>query len=73
MERMWTRYKRSTSLLDEQQIRDQLLDCCSDELAEDMGNLFGYQLEMKDQTQLSEEMKRLAVVSQKSAIFHSIP
>ena len=46
--------------------------CCSDELAEDLGNLFGDQLEMKDQTQLFEEMKRLAVVSQKSAIFHSI-
>ena len=49
-----------------------MLACCSEELAEDLGNLFGDQLEMKDQTQLFEEMKRLAVVSQKSAIFHSI-
>ena len=37
-----------------------------------MGSLFGDQFEMRDQTQLFEEMKRLAVVSQKSAIFHSI-
>ena len=63
-ERLWKRYRRSANLKDEQQVRDQLLSCCTDELAEDLGNLFGDQLEVKDETQLLEEMKRLAVVSQ---------
>ena len=35
--------------------------CCQDELAEDIGNLFGEQLDMKEETELLEEMRRLAV------------
>ena len=45
--------------MDEQQIRNQLLACCSVELAEDMGILFGDQLELKDQTHLLEKRMRL--------------
>ena len=63
-ERQWKRYKRSSNLKDAQQIRDQLMACCQDELAEDLGNLFGEQLDMKEETELLEEMRRLAVESQ---------
>ena len=51
-ERLWVRYKMSDGLVDAQQMRDQLLACCNDELAEDMGNLFGDQLDMKGEEQL---------------------
>ena len=36
-------FERSANLRDDQQVRDQLLSCCTDELAEDLGNLFGDQ------------------------------
>ena len=63
-ERLWKRYRRASSLTDEQQVRDQLLSCCNDELAEDLGNLFGDQLDVKTEEQLLMEMRRLAVLSQ---------
>ena len=62
--RQWVRYKRSTGLVSEVMIRDQLLACCSEELSEDLGNLYGEQLDNKDEATLLEEMHKLAVVAQ---------
>ena len=39
--RQWVRYKRASNLKDEQQIRDQLLACCDEELIEELNNLHG--------------------------------
>ena len=39
--RLWLRYKRSTQMDNEEMIRDQLLSCCTDELSEELGNLYG--------------------------------
>lgn len=61
--RRWVRYKRSTVLVDVVMIRDQLLACCSDELSEDLGNLYGEQLDTKDEVTFLEEMHMLAVVA----------
>ena len=36
--RLWSRYKRSTQITSEVVIRDQLLACCDEELAEELGN-----------------------------------
>ena len=47
-QRHWVRYKRATGLADEESIRDQLLLSCSQELADDMENVYGEQLEEKD-------------------------
>ena len=63
-ERLWRRYRRSANLKDGQQVRDQLLSCCNDELAEDLGNLFGDTLEEMNESQLLQEMRKLAIVSQ---------
>jgi len=63
-ERQWKRYKRSSNLKDAQQIRDQLMACCQEELAEDLGNLFGEQLDIKEENELLQEMRRLAVETQ---------
>ena len=63
-ERLWRRYRRSANLKDGQQVRDQLLSCCNDELAEDLGNLFGDMLEEMNESQLLQEMRKLAIVSQ---------
>ena len=41
-QRQWVRYKRATGLADEETIRDQLLSSCSEELAEDMENLYAF-------------------------------
>ena len=63
-QRQWVRYKRATGLADEETIRDQLLSSCSDELAEDMENLYGEQLDTKTESELLSKMHQLAVVSQ---------
>ena len=63
-QRQWVRYKRATGLADEETIRDQLLSSCSDELAEDMENLYGEQLDTKTESELLSKMHQLAVVAQ---------
>jgi len=63
-QRQWVRYKRATGLADGQTIRDQLLSSCSDELAEDMENLYGEQLDTKTESELLAKMHQLAVVAQ---------
>ena len=63
-QRQWVRYKRATGIADEQTIRDQLLSSCSEELAEDMENLYGEQLDTKTESELLSKMHQLAVVSQ---------
>ena len=63
-QRQWVRYKRATGLADEQTIRDQLLSSCSEELAEDMENLYGEQLDTKTEQELIAKMHQLAVVAQ---------
>ena len=50
--RQWVRYKRASKLVDDQQIRDQLLACCSEELMEELNNLHGDQLDAKTEEQL---------------------
>ena len=45
-------------------IRDQLLPCCDDKMSEELGNLFGNQLDTKTEEQLLREMCRLAVIAQ---------
>ena len=50
--RLWQRYKRSLRMTSEMMIRDQLLSCCSDELSEELGNLFGEQLVNKTEEEL---------------------
>ena len=62
--RQWVRYKRASNLGDEQQIRDQLLACCDEELMEELNNLHGEQLDAKTEEQLLAEMKTLAIVAQ---------
>ena len=62
--RQWARYKRATGLADEEAIRDQLLSSCSEELAEDMENLYGEQLDKKTESELLSKMHQLAVVAQ---------
>ena len=61
--RQWARYKRATGLADEEAIRDQLLSSCSEELAEDMENLYGEQLDKKTESELLSKMHQLAVVA----------
>ena len=39
--RHWVRYKRASNLGNDQQIRDQLLACCDDELMEELNKLHG--------------------------------
>ena len=63
-QRQWVRYKRATGLADEETIRDQLLSSCSEELAEDMENLYGEQLDTKTESELLAKMHQLAVVAQ---------
>ena len=63
-QRQWLRYKRATGLADEETIRDQLLSSCSEELAEDMENLYGEQLDTKTESELLSKMHQLAVVAQ---------
>ena len=55
--RQWVRYKRATGLVDEDAIRDQLLSSCSEELAEDMENLYGEQLDTKTESELLSKMQ----------------
>ena len=62
--RQWTRYKRASNLGTDQQIKDQLLACCSDELIEELNNLHGDQLDAKTEEQILAEMKTLAIVAQ---------
>ena len=62
--RQWVRYKQATGLTGEEAIRDQLLSSCSEELAEDMENLYGEQLDMSTETELLDRMHQLAVVAQ---------
>ena len=62
--RQWMRYKRASKLVDDQQIRDQLLACCSEELMEELNNLHGDQLDAKTEEQLLAEMRTLAIVAQ---------
>ena len=62
--RQWVRYKRATGLVGEEAIRDQLLSSCSEELAEDMENLYGEQLDTKTESELLSRMHQLAVVAQ---------
>ena len=66
--RLWLRYKRSTQMTSEVVIRDQLLSCCSDELSEELGNLFGEQLDNKSEEEILAEMRRLAVVAQNNLV-----
>ena len=63
-QRQWVRYKRATGLVDGETIRDQLLSSCSEELAEDMENLYGEQLDRKTESELLSKMHQLAVVAQ---------
>ena len=62
--RQWVRYKRASNLVDAQQIRDQLLACCSEDLIEELNNLHGDQLDTKSEEQLLSEMRTLAIVAQ---------
>ena len=62
--RQWVRYKRASKLVDDQQVRDQLLACCSEELMEELNNLHGDQLDAKTEEQLLAEMRTLAIVAQ---------
>ena len=62
--RQWARYKRASNLVNDQQIRDQLLACCDEELMEELNNLHGDQLDTKTEEQLMAEMKTLAIVAQ---------
>ena len=48
----------------EEGIRGQLLFYCDDELSEELGNLFGNQLDTKTEEHLLSEMRRLAVIAQ---------
>ena len=50
--RQWARYKRASNLGSDQQIRDQLLACCSEDLMEELNNLHGNQLDTKTEEQL---------------------
>ena len=52
----------------EEMIRDQLLSCCTDELSEELGNLYGEQLDTKTEEQLLGDMRRLAVVAQNNLV-----
>ena len=61
-QRQWVRYKRATGLADEQTIRDQLLSSCSEELAEDMENLYGEQLDTKTESELLAKMHQIKAV-----------
>ena len=45
-----------------------MLSCCSDELSEELGNLFGEQLVNKTEEELLGEMRRLAVVAQNNFV-----
>ena len=49
-------------------IRDQLLACCSEELLQDLENMFGAQLDQKSEVQLMADMRRLAVVAQNNLV-----
>ena len=62
--RQWVRYKRASNLGNDQQIRDQLLACCDEELMEELNNLHGDQLDTKTEEELLAEMKTLAIVAQ---------
>ena len=42
--------------MSENMIRDQLLACCNEELSEDLGNLYGEQLDNKDEDTLMEAL-----------------
>ena len=55
--RQWVRYKRASNLGSDQQIRDQLLACCDEELMEELNNLHGDQLDTKIEAQLLAEMR----------------
>ena len=65
---LWSRYKRSTGLLDEAMIRDQLLACCSEDLYEDLHNLHGSALDSKTEDELIRELRKLAVVAQNNMV-----
>ena len=62
--RLWGRHKRNTQMNGEEGIRDQLLFYCDDDMSEELGNLFGNQLDTKTEEQLLSEMRRLAVIDQ---------
>ena len=62
--RQWARYKRASNLGSDQQIRDQLLACCDEDLMEELNNLHGDQLDTKTEEELLTEMKTLAIVAQ---------
>ena len=64
----WSRYKRSTGLVDDTTVRDQLVGTCSTELYEDLYNLLGSSIDQKTELELLTEMKRLAVVSQNNMV-----
>ena len=55
--RQWMRYKRAALLVDDQQIRDQRLACCDEELIKGLNNLHGDQLDTKTEAQLLAEMR----------------
>ena len=69
-DRQWARYKRSqlSGIREETMIRDQLLACCSEELLQDLENMFGAQLDQKSEVQLMADMRRLAMVAQNNLV-----
>ena len=66
----WTQYKRSqlSGIREETIIRDQLLAYCSEELMQDLENMFGAQLDQKSEAELMADMRRLAVVAQNNLV-----
>ena len=51
----------TAGLESEQEIRDQLTNCCSDELVRDLFRSLGSSLQTKTEQELIDEMEKLAV------------
>ena len=64
----WDSYKRATGLTDAQQVRDQLLAACSDDLSRDLFRLVGTSLRELKEEDLLKKIKQLAVKPQNNLI-----
>ena len=65
---MWSSYKRSCGITDEQELRDQLRACCHEDLKKDLYSLLGTGWNTLTEQQLLEKIENIAVLAQNNLV-----
>ena len=61
-------YKRSCQLVDDTDIRDQLLACCETDLRRDLHRYLGTGVDTKSEVELLAEIKKIAVITRSNLV-----